>query len=875
MTVNKLKEAKYRLDYRAPEFTIPECSLDFQLDPENTRVKQVSHVKRSPGGGKDLVLDGEDLRLESVLVNGSPADYTADDVSLTVRNVPDDFTLEIVNYISPKSNTSFEGLYMSEGHFCSQNEAQGFRHITYFLDRPDISCKFTSRVEADEAEYPYLLVNGNRKESGKLPGGRHYVVREMPMAMPCYLYALIAGKFDIVRDTFTTKSGKHVDLELYVNVGDHDRGLHAIASLKKAMKWDEDRFGFEYDLELYQIVCVDFYNMGAMENKGLNVFNSRDTLADPRTATDFDFFNIEGVIGHEYFHNWTGDRVTLRDWFQLCLKEGLTVFRDQEFSSDVESRPMKRLEAVRVITGPQFDEDAGPMTHPIRPDYVMEMNNFYTVTVYDKGAEVFRMLHTILGEEKFQKGMKLYISRFDCGCATCDDILKAMSDASGIDLTDFSRWFSQSGTPRLKVRSRYDQKEKKLYVSLDQMTPPDRKQPEKQPLVLPLRISFISRNGGKLPIKESSGAYHDGVLLFDKAHADLVFEDLPERPVCSWLDDFSAPVRLDAERTSDDLLTLVRYSEDPCTRKFAAVDLFKSYVRENVKNAAENRQLSPASDIVAAMRSLLSDEKTDKQLLAEILRLPTEQEMGSYLDTIDTDAVHAVRKHLAAELAHELFDEWLACYRSNHLTKPYEWNLEDAGHRAIANCALGYLAVDDPSFGSTIAQKQYRESDNMTDTLAAMRTAANLRLACADDLIRDFSEKWKGNGLVMDNCFRIVAGVAAEDTLSKVRKLMETSPDFRWDNPNRVRALAGTFIMANPYAFNDISGCGYDFMTEVMEKLNDINPQTGARIFTPWMFFRRLDSRRQEMIRSRLEKMQNMKNISPDLYEKIKNALAG
>ena len=332
-----------------------------------------------------------------------------------------------------------------------------------------------------------------------------------------------------------------------------------------------------------------------------------------------------------------------------------------------------------------------------------------------------------------------------------------------------------------------------------------------------------------------------------------MFEDLPERPVCSWLDDFSAPVILDAERTSDDLLTLVRYSDDPCTRKFAAVDLFKSYVRENVKNAAENRQLSPASDIVAAMRSLLSDEKTDKQLLAEILRLPTEQEMGSYLDTIDTDAVHAVRQHLAAELAHELFDEWLACYRSNHLTKPYEWNLE----------------------GSTIAQKQYRESDNMTDTLAAMRTAANLRLACADDLIRDFSEKWKGNGLVMDNCFRIVAGVAAEDTLSKVRKLMETSPDFRWDNPNRVRALAGTFIMANPYAFNEISGSGYDFMTEVMEKLNDINPQTGARIFTPWMFFRRLDSRRQEMIRSRLEKMQNMKNISPDLYEKIKNALAG
>ncbi len=576
------RQAKYRRDYRAPDYTISDIELDFNLDADSTEVTAVSQIKRLSHEITPLVLNGEDLTLKSLHVDGQPWEhYREQDETLVIEQLPAQFTLKIVNEIHPAKNTALEGLYVSGDALCTQCEAEGFRHITYYFDRPDVLARFTTRITADKAKYPYLLSNGNRVEQGETDDGRHWVKWQDPFPKPSYLFALVAGDFDVLRDTFTTRSGREVALELFVDRGNLDRADWAMTSLKNAMKWDETRFGLEYDLDIYMIVAVDFFNMGAMENKGLNVFNSKYVLAKSETATDKDYLGIEAVIGHEYFHNWTGNRITCRDWFQLSLKEGLTVFRDHEFSSDLGSRSVNRINNVRVMRAAQFAEDASPMAHPIRPDKVIEMNNFYTVTVYEKGAEVIRMIHTLLGEEQFQAGMQLYVHRHDGSAATCDDFVQAMEDASNVDLSLFRRWYSQSGTPVLTVRDEYNAEKRQYKLHVSQMTPPTADQKEKQPLHIPLNIELYDSEGHVIPLRYDGQPVHH-VLNVTNAEQTFVFDDVPSLPVPSLLREFSAPVKLDYPFSDQQLAFLMKHARNAFSRWDAAQSLMANHIKLNV-----------------------------------------------------------------------------------------------------------------------------------------------------------------------------------------------------------------------------------------------------------------------------------------------------
>ena len=616
--------AKYRLDYKAPDFTITDIDLDFDLAPELTTVTARSRVIQKNNTVNELMLDGEDLKLISINIDEQPwHDYQITDTGLIVRNVPAEFTMTIVNEIKPIDNTALEGLYVSGEALCTQCEAEGFRHITYYLDRPDVLARFSTRITANKQNYPYLLSNGNRIAQGELADGRHWVQWQDPFPKPCYLFALVAGDFDILKDHFITQSKRKVDLEIYVDKGNLDRSHWAMTSLKNAMRWDETRFGLEYDLDIFMIVAVDFFNMGAMENKGLNIFNSKYVLAKPETATDDDYLGIESVIGHEYFHNWTGDRVTCRDWFQLSLKEGLTVFRDQEFTSDCGLRAVKRINDVKLMRTVQFAEDASPMSHPIRPEQVIEMNNFYTVTVYEKGAEVIRMLHTLLGEEKFQAGMKLYIKRHDGSAATCDDFVAAMQDASDIDLTQFKLWYSQSGTPELTVTDSYDAQAKQYTLTVEQYTPATQDQQQKHALHIPLDIELYQHNGEVIALQSHGEMVHH-VLNLTQAKQQFIFDNVPEQPIISLLRDFSAPVKLSYDYQDSDLIFLMQHASNAFSRYDAAQMLLAKYVRLNVNNYKQNMPQVLPESVIDAFRAVLLSDTTNPALIAQILTLTSE-----------------------------------------------------------------------------------------------------------------------------------------------------------------------------------------------------------------------------------------------------------
>ncbi|WP_174634640.1 aminopeptidase N [Yersinia thracica] len=864
-------QAKYRHDYKSPDYTITDIDLDFALEAQKTTVTAVSKVKRQVADATPLVLDGEDLTLISISVDGQAwPHYHLQENSLVIEQLPANFTLTIVNDIHPATNSALEGLYLSGDALCTQCEAEGFRHITYYLDRPDVLARFSTRIVADKSLYPYLLSNGNPVGQGDLDNGQHWVKWEDPFPKPCYLFALVAGDFDVLRDKFITRSGREVALELFVDRGNLDRADWAMTSLKNSMKWDETRFGLEYDLDIYMIVAVDFFNMGAMENKGLNVFNSKYVLAKAETATDKDYLNIEAVIGHEYFHNWTGNRVTCRDWFQLSLKEGLTVFRDQEFSSDLGSRSVNRIENVRVMRSAQFAEDASPMAHAIRPDKVIEMNNFYTLTVYEKGSEVIRMMHTLLGEQQFQAGMQLYFERHDGSAATCDDFVQAMEDASNVDLSLFRRWYSQSGTPILTVRDDYDAENQQYHLHVSQKTLPTADQPEKLPLHIPLDIELYDSKGHVIALQRNGVPVHH-VLNVTEAEQTFTFDNVEHTPIPSLLREFSAPVKLDYSYSDQQLTFLMQHARNEFSRWDAAQSLLATYIKLNVAKYQQKQPLSLPNHVADAFRAILLDENLDPALAAQILTLPSENEIAELFTIIDPQAISAVHEAITRCLANELSDELLAVYVAN-LTPEYRIEHTDIAKRALRNICLSYLAFADEEFANKLVSSQYHQADNMTDSLAALAAAVAAQLPCRDELLAAFDVRWNHDGLVMDKWFALQATSPAVDVLAQVRGLLK-HPAFSLSNPNRTRSLIGSFASGNPAAFHATDGSGYQFLVEILSDLNTRNPQVAARLIEPLIRLKRYDSGRQTLMRQALEQLKTLDNLSGDLYEKITKAL--
>ncbi|WP_242388802.1 aminopeptidase N [Kosakonia cowanii] len=865
-------QAKYRHDYRAPDYLISDIDLTFDLDAAKTVVTALSNVSRQSASAAPLRLDGGDLTLISLHINDQPwTNYKEEGGQLVIDGLPDRFTLRIVNEISPAANTALEGLYQSGEALCTQCEAEGFRHITWYLDRPDVLARFTTKLIADKTRYPFLLSNGNRVDQGELDNGRHWVQWQDPFPKPCYLFALVAGDFDVLRDTFTTRSGREVALELYVDRGNLDRAPWAMTSLKNSMKWDEQRFGLEYDLDIYMIVAVDFFNMGAMENKGLNIFNSKYVLARTDTATDKDYLDIERVIGHEYFHNWTGNRVTCRDWFQLSLKEGLTVFRDQEFSSDLGSRAVNRINNVRTMRGMQFAEDASPMAHPIRPEKVIEMNNFYTLTVYEKGAEVIRMLHTLLGEENFQKGMQLYFERHDGSAATCDDFVQAMEDASNIDLSHFRRWYSQAGTPIVSVQDDYNPNTEQYTLTISQRTPPTAEQQEKLPLHIPFDIELYDNEGKVIPLQKEGHPVHN-VLNVTQTEQTFVFDNVYFQPVPSLLRDFSAPVKLEYKWSDQQLTFLMRHAKNDFARWDAAQSLLATHIKLNVARHQQGLALSLPLHVADAFRAILLDEQIDPALAAEILTLLSVNEIAELFDIIDPVAIAAVREALTRTLATELADEFLAVYNAHKLDS-YRVEHEDIGKRSLRNTCLRYLAFGDAQLADKLVSQQYHEADNMTDALAALAAAVAAQLPGRDLLMQEYDDKWHQDGLVMDKWFILQATSPAANALETVRGLLQHR-SFTLSNPNRIRSLIGAFASSNPAAFHAEDGSGYRFLAEMLTELNSRNPQVASRLIEPLIRFKRYDEGRQALMRKALEQLKALPNLSGDLYEKVSKALA-
>ncbi|MDE8555520.1 aminopeptidase N [Pantoea vagans] len=864
-------QIKYRHDYRAPDYTITDIDLTFELDASTTRVTAISQVKRVGDSQAELRLDGEALTLIALEIDGQPwTAFREEEGALVISQLPDSFTLKIINVIHPDQNTALEGLYKSGEALCTQCEAEGFRHITWYLDRPDVLARFTTTIYADGERYPFLLSNGNRIDSGRDEQGRNWVKWEDPFPKPCYLFALVAGDFDVLRDSFTTRSGRDVALEIFVDRGNLDRADWAMTSLKNSMKWDEERFGLEYDLDIFMIVAVDFFNMGAMENKGLNVFNAKYVLAKAETATDKDYLGIEAVIGHEYFHNWTGNRVTCRDWFQLSLKEGLTVFRDQEFSSDLGSRAVNRIDNVRIVRGAQFAEDASPMAHPIRPDQVIEMNNFYTLTVYEKGSEVIRMMHTLLGEENFQKGMKLYFDRHDGSAATCDDFVQAMEDASNVDLSQFRRWYSQSGTPVLTVRDDYNPELEQYTLHVTQHTPATAEQKEKLPLHIPLDIELYDGEGKVIPLQNNGHPVHH-VLNVTEEFQTFIFDNVYFQPVPSLLREFSAPVKLDYKWSDTQLTFLMRHARNDFSRWDAAQSLLATYIRLNVARYQQGQHLSLPLHVADAFRAVLLDTDCDPALTALILTLPSENEIAELFDTIDPQAIALVRDALQRTLARELADEFFAIYNANQQPE-YRVEHDAIGQRSLKNICLTYLAFSDAQLADKLVQTQYHQATNMTDTLAALSAAVAAQLPCRDALLAAYDERWHQDGLVMDKWFVLQATSPAANVMRNVRQLLNHR-SFTMSNPNRVRSLVGAFASANPAAFHAKDGSGYKFLVEMLIDLNTRNPQVAARMVEPLIRLKRYDEGRQAMMRQALEQLLELNKLSGDLYEKITRAL--
>jgi aminopeptidase N len=874
-------QAVYLNDYTPPDYVLDAVDLSFDLRDEFTTVRSRLKLRRNPTstGERPLVLDGQDLELVSIAIDGeplAPEAYRLEPESLTVSSVPEACTVEVETRIRPQDNTSLEGLYTSGGMYCTQCEAEGFRKITYFLDRPDVMSRYTTTIVADKTRYPVLLSNGNLVASGEMEGNRHWVRWEDPFRKPSYLFALVAGDLFKTEDRHVTASGREVTLRIYVEPANADRCEHAMRSLKKAMRWDEEVFGLEYDLDIYMVVAVDSFNMGAMENKGLNVFNSKYVLARPDTATDTDYVNIEGVIGHEYFHNWTGNRVTCRDWFQLSLKEGLTVFRDQEFTSDMTSRPVKRIGDVRHLRTAQFAEDAGPMAHPVRPDSYIEINNFYTLTVYEKGAEVIRMMHTLLGREGFRQGMDLYFERHDGEAVTTDDFVKAMEDANGADLSQFRLWYSQAGTPALEATGNHDAGSGTYALHVRQHTPPTPGQPEKRPLHIPLAVGLLAADGTDLPLQlegeEAPGAT-TRILSLREAEQTFRFVGVRERPLPSLLRGFSAPVKLELDCTDEELGLLLARDSDPFNRWDAGQRLATRTLLGLVSDFQQGRELALNSHLTRAVRELLADGDIDPAFAAEALALPSEAYVAEQMETIDVDAIHSVRLFVRRAVAERLKDSFLDTYRETYDPGPYSLEQVAMGRRALKNLCLSYLVeLDEPS-ARDLCMAQFRNAGNMTDTMAALGILANTECPERVEALDAFYLQWRNDPLVVDKWLSIQATSRLHGTLGEVQRLME-HPAFDIKNPNRVRSLLGAFAHSNRARFHAATGAGYAFLAEQVLRLDRLNSQVAARMLGPMSPWRRYDPARQALMRAHLEEIAETPGISKDVYEVASKSLA-
>jgi len=865
-------------DYRPPAYRVETVDLRFELDPERTRVHSRLQLARN-GDDATLTLHGCQLKLLGLRLDGrtlGAADYRIDDETLTIPDVPEQCELEVETEIAPRANSALEGLYLSNGMYCTQCEAEGFRRITWYPDRPDVMARYTTTVVADPKVCPVLLSNGNRTDSGTLDDGRHWATWQDPFPKPSYLFALVAGDLARVGETFTTMSGREIALELYVQAHNADKCDHALAALQKAMRWDEEHFGREYDLDTYMIVAVDHFNMGAMENKGLNIFNSSCVLARPETATDADFQRIESIVAHEYFHNWTGNRITCRDWFQLSLKEGLTVFRDQQFSADTYSAAVQRIQDVNVLRTYQFAEDGGPMAHPVRPEQYIEINNFYTLTVYNKGAEVVRMLHTLLGPTGFRHGMDCYFERHDGQAVTVEEFVAAHADTNGVDLERFQRWYRQAGTPRLAVAEAWDAASGDYTLTLTQDCPPTPGQPDKEALPVPVAIGLLDENGNELPLQlagETGPAPGTTrVLELRDTEQSFRFTGLAARPVPSLLRGFSAPVRLDFPGREAHLALLMAHDPDPFNRWDAAQQRAVGLLQLLI--TAQQEGLSPQlpppfRDGFAA--TLEAD--IDPALVALALNLPSEVYLAELADRIDPLAIHDARVWLRGALAETLSDRFRDGYQHHNDTHPYQFNARDAGRRALKNLCLGYLMERPDETVRALCVDQFEQADNMTDALAALTALANADVAERVPTLRAFHSRWHADPLVLDKWLSIQATSRLPGTLERVRELMD-GPAFSHGNPNRVRALIGAFCSANPAQFHATDGSGYRFLGEQLALLDERNPQIAARLIGAISQWRRYDTARQALMQQELETILQRPNLSRDLFEVASKLLA-
>ncbi|RRV19517.1 aminopeptidase N [Stutzerimonas nitrititolerans] len=873
-------------DYQAPEYLIDETHLTFELYEDRTLVHAQLVMRRNPAAGSGLPpleLHGQDLELVSLSLNDRElglGDYQLGESTLTLQPDSAEFTLDSSVVIHPESNTALEGLYKSGSMFCTQCEAEGFRKITWYLDRPDVMSKFTTTVSAEQHAYPILLSNGNPIASGSEDDGRHWATWEDPFKKPAYLFALVAGDLWCVEDSFTTMSGREVALRIYVEPENIDKCQHAMDSLKKSMKWDEEAYGREYDLDIFMIVAVNDFNMGAMENKGLNIFNSSAVLARAETATDAAHQRVEAIVAHEYFHNWSGNRVTCRDWFQLSLKEGFTVFRDAQFSSDMNSATVKRIEDVAYLRTHQFAEDAGPMAHSVRPESFIEISNFYTLTVYEKGAEVVRMIQTLLGAEGFRKGSDLYFERHDGQAVTVDDFVKAMEDANGVDLAQFKRWYSQSGTPRLVVSEQYDPQAQSYSLTFRQSCPPTPGQPNKEPFVIPVALGLLDANGAEIALRlqgEDAASGTTRVLAVSEAEQTFTFVDVPERPLPSLLRGFSAPVKLEFPYSRDQLMFLMQHDSDGFNRWEAGQQLSVQVLQELIGQYQRGEPLVMDERLTEALRSLLQNETLDAAMVAEMLSLPSEAYLTEISEVADVDAIHAAREFARRELGNGLFEPLYQRYMTNREVSrqtAYEASAEHFARRALQNIALAYLMFSERSDILSLCLDQFDNADNMTERLSALASLINSPFEeKRAKALETFAEHFKDNPLVMDQWFSVQAASPLPGGLERVQALM-LHPAFTLKNPNKVRALIGAFANQNLVNFHRADGSGYRFLADQVITLNALNPQIASRLLAPLTRWRKYDSARQALMKGELERILASGELSSDVYEVVSKSLA-
>ena len=867
-------------DYQPPDWLVETVSLDVTLHPTAARIRATLALKPNPrSASAPLILNGDGLSLTSLKLDGTvmaPDSYVATPESLTIAQPPNGpFNLEIETIVDPSANTQLSGLYRSNGTYCTQCEAEGFRRITFFPDRPDVMAVYTTRIEADKTEAPVLLSNGNLVEHGEAPGGRHFAVWHDPHPKPSYLFALVAGDLACVEDHYVTMSGRNVTLRIYVEHGKQDRCVYAMDSLKRAMLWDEKAFGREYDLDIFMIVAVSDFNMGAMENKGLNVFNDKYVLASADTATDADFSHIEAVIAHEYFHNWTGNRITCRDWFQLCLKEGLTVFRDQEFSSDMRSRPVKRIADVRSLRGTQFIEDAGPLAHSVRPETYKEINNFYTTTIYEKGAEVVRMVQTLVGQEKFRVGMDLYFARHDGEAATVEQFIQCFADASGHDLTQFMRWYSQAGTPEVTVSGKFDAARKTYILECKQAVPPTPGQTVKEPMVIPLSLGLVGRNGHDLPLKLSTGKpIERAVVVLNKPVARFEFVNIDEDPVISINRGFSAPIKLITDLAASDLAFLAAHDADPFNRWQALQTISMRLLIDNVAALRSGRPTRSDDQLMLALAAILEDTALEPAFVALALVPPGEGDVAREISRdIDPDAIFRARAGLRAAIGEQLGPALATLYDRMALSGDYSPDAQSAGRRALRNVAIDLLAATGKPAVIARVCRQYETANNMTDRMAALVTLSLHEVPERERALADFHARYASDALVVDKWFSLQATIPQPNTLENVRRLT-AHPAFSPANPNRVRALIGAFAQGNTTQFNRADGLGYDFVADTVLALDQKNPQISARLATAFRSWRMLEAGRRMKAEAALTRIKGAPGLSRDLADIVERALA-